>query len=56
MIHVAHMFSFLCCMCVVFVRPVSFMPNVASVSGLSVFDFPYGFFNVYLQNIDVGQI
>jgi hypothetical protein len=43
-------------MCVVFVRPVSFTPNVASVSGLSVFDFPYGFFNVYLQNIDVGQI
>jgi hypothetical protein len=38
---VAHHFSFLCC--VVFVsfvclRPVSCMPNIASVSGLSILD------------------
>jgi len=37
----AHRFSFLCCDVFLFVcrRPVSCMPNVASISGLPVLDF-----------------
>ena len=37
---VAHLFSFLCCVvfvCFVYLRPVSWMLNVASVSGLFIF-------------------
>jgi hypothetical protein len=43
---VAHLFSFLCCVvflwCFLFVclRPVACVPNVASVSGLSILDYP----------------
>jgi len=38
---VAHLFSFLCV--VYFLRPVSCVPNVASVSGLSILDCSFGF-------------
>ena len=41
---VAHRFNFLCCViCFVCLRPVSCMPNVASVSGLSILDCPFSF-------------
>jgi hypothetical protein len=41
---VAHLFSFLCCvLCFVCLCPVSCMSNVASVSGLSILDFPLVF-------------
>ena len=45
---VAHLFSFLCCvvLCVYvlfFLRPVSCMPNVACVFGLSILDCHSGF-------------
>ena len=45
---VAHLFSFLCC-CFVFVclSPVFCVPNVATVSELSIRDCPILFFNVY---------
>jgi hypothetical protein len=40
----AHLFSFLCCgFCLVCLRPVSCTPNVASVSGLSILDYSFGF-------------
>jgi hypothetical protein len=39
-VHVTHPFSFLCCVCF---RPVSCVPNVASVSGLFILDYPFGF-------------
>ena len=43
-VHVAHLFSFLCCVfCFICLRPVSRVPNVASVSGLSILDSPFGF-------------
>ena len=43
-IHVVHSFSFLCCVfSSVCLRPVSFVPNVASVSGLSIPDLPVRF-------------
>jgi hypothetical protein len=37
-VRVAHLFSFLCCL-----HPVSCVPNVVSVSGLSILHRPYGF-------------
>ena len=41
---VAHRFSFLCCIVlIVYLRLVSCVPNVASVSGLSILDWPFGF-------------
>ena len=43
-VSVAPVFSFLCAViCFVCRRPVSCVPNVASVSGLSIFDCPFGF-------------
>ena len=43
---VAHIFSFLCCVfCFVYLRPVSCVPNVVSISGLSVSDCPFGHLN-----------
>ena len=39
-VRVAHLLSFLCCVCL---RSVSCVPNVASVSGLSILDCPFGF-------------
>jgi hypothetical protein len=40
----AHLFSFLCCVFnFVCLRPVSCVPNIASFSGLSILDFPFGF-------------
>ena len=39
---IAHLFSFLCCViCFACLRPVSCVTNVASVSGLSIADFPF---------------
>ena len=38
-VHVPHLFSFLCC--VVFC--LSYVLNTASVSGLSILDFAFGF-------------
>ena len=32
-----------CVFCIVYLRPVFCVPNVASVSGLSILDFPFGF-------------
>ena len=45
-VSVAHLFSFLCC--VVFfsfvcLGPVSYVPNVASISGMSVLDCSFSF-------------
>jgi len=41
---VAHLFSFLCCViCFVYLRPVSYVLNVASVSGLSILKCPFVF-------------
>ena len=43
---VAHRFSFLSCVVVlriVYLRPVSCVPNVSSVSGLYILDFPFRF-------------
>ena len=43
---VAHHFSFLYCVVIlsfVFLRPVSYLPNGFSVSGLSILDCPFGF-------------
>jgi hypothetical protein len=40
-VHFAHLFSFLCCvvfLCYMCLGPVSCMPNVACVSGLSILD------------------
>ena len=51
-VRVAHLFSLLCCtFCFVFLRPVFCVPNVASVSGLSIRDRPFYlvFSNVYLS-------
>ena len=42
-VRVAHLFSFLCCFIFVCLRPVSCVPNVASVSGLSFHNCPFGF-------------
>ena len=43
-VRVAHDFSFLCCVfCFVCLRPVYCMPNVASVPGLSLLDYPFSF-------------
>ena len=36
-------FLVFCVFCFVCLRPVSCVPNVASVSGLSILDFPFGF-------------
>jgi hypothetical protein len=36
------------CFCFVCLRLVSDVPNVASFSGLSILDYPFGFSNVYL--------
>jgi hypothetical protein len=43
-VRVVHRFSFLCCVfCFVCLGPVSCIPNVASFSGLSIFDCPFDF-------------
>ena len=46
-VYVYHRFSFLCYVVVLFcfvcLRPVSCVPNVAKVSGLSILDCPFGF-------------
>ena len=43
-IRVARLFSFLCCIfCLVCLRPVTCVPNVASFSGLSIPASPFGF-------------
>ena len=45
-VRVAHLFSFLCCVvlwCFVGLRPVSCVLNIANVSGLSIFDYLFGF-------------
>jgi hypothetical protein len=39
-VRVAHIISFLCCVCL---GPDSCVPNVASFSGLSNIDCPFGF-------------
>ena len=44
-VRVAHLFSFLCCG--FFFRPVSFVPNVASISVLYVLSWPSGFSSLY---------
>jgi hypothetical protein len=43
---VAHLFSLLCCvafLCFAYFNPVSCVPNVASISGLSILDCTFGF-------------
>jgi hypothetical protein len=40
---VAHLFSFLCCFIFVCLRPVTCVPDVASVSGFSFRNYPFGF-------------
>jgi len=43
-VRVAYLFNFLCCVfCFVCLRPVSCMPNVASISGLSIPHCPFDF-------------
>ena len=43
-VRVARLCSFRCCaFCFVFLRPVSFVPSVASFCGLSILDSPFGF-------------
>ena len=46
-VRVAQPFIYMCgaefCFCVICLRPVFFMPNVVSVSGLSIIDFPLRF-------------
>jgi hypothetical protein len=43
-VRVAHLFSFLCCIfCFVCLHPMSCAPIVASVSGFSILDCPFGF-------------
>ena len=43
-VRVAHRFSFLCCVfCFVCLGPVSCVINVASVSGLFILDYSFGF-------------
>jgi hypothetical protein len=42
---------FQCCFCFVCLRPVSCVPNVASVSGLSILDCPLGFLWHYFNYI-----
>jgi hypothetical protein len=43
--HILLFFLVFCvvCMCVVTLRPVSCAPNITSVSGLGIIDFPFGF-------------
>ena len=42
-VHLAHLFIFLCCVFVfVSLRPMSCVTNVASVSGLSIVECPFG--------------
>ena len=40
-VHVAYLFSFLCCVFVC-LRPLSCVPNIACVSGLSILCCPFG--------------
>ena len=49
-VRVAHLFSFLCCFIFVCLRPVSCVPNVASVSGFSFRNCPFVFFYVYFND------
>ena len=43
--HVVNLFGFLCFVFVfICLRPVSYEPNVARFSGLSIFECPFGFF------------
>jgi hypothetical protein len=58
-IDAAHVFSFLSCgICFVCLHPVSCVPNVARVSGLSNVDCPFGFlkrlFSLKLWNFTVS--
>ena len=42
----SHLFSVCCCvvfLCFVFLRPVSYVPNVASVSGFFILSCPFGY-------------
>ena len=54
-VRLAHLFSFLCCFCFVCPRPVSYVPNVANVSGLSIlyllFDVLKRLFIYYYLNV-----
>ena len=55
-IHVAHLFSFLCCVFMfVCLRPVSCVPNLASISILSILDCPFGLLTVYNNTRDEGD-
>ena len=48
-VHVAHLLSCLCCvvlLCFGCLHPVSCVPNVASFSGLSIFDCPFVYFDM----------
>jgi len=43
-VRVAHLFRFLCYdFCVICLRPLSCVPNVACVSRLSILDYPFAF-------------
>jgi len=43
--------EFLCCVFVLFVFALWFMPNIACVSGLSILDCPFRFLSLYLKAI-----
>jgi hypothetical protein len=43
-VRVAHLFSCLCCFAFILIRLVSCVPNVASVSGMSILGYPFGCF------------
>ena len=48
---VAHLFNFLCCVFMfACLRLVSCFPSVTDVSGLSILDCPFGFYNVFQCN------
>jgi hypothetical protein len=48
-VHVAHLFSFLCCVVLLcFVCLVFSVPNVANVSGLSILDCTFGFSGAFI--------
>ena len=47
-------FYFLCCvvhLCFVWLHPVSCVPNIADVAGLSILDFPFGFLYCFFSSI-----
>ena len=56
-VHVAHVFSFLCCVfCFVCLRPVPCVRKVPSVCGLSILDCPFGFLLTYGSEYQFGII